>query len=496
MASIYNSKTRTPNARRFQRDYPLDPNRFASMEREAQGNVTSGLFYETSFGKAVINAETRLVVGQGLRVEPAPEDVGPITQKRRTAFVAQVNKLWRMWCNSPEGDWYGRNTFYQQQQIAFREILSYGDVLSHIVVTVDRNGLPGLKHQLVSGRYVRSAPGTPDTKKQTAGVLFDKDGRESGYLIAETTDDRMDAYRSKAVRKTDSQGRTVYNLVHIGDVTPNQARGISIFSPVKDLIINMTGFIDAYVAKAKAQAVFAIGFTHSETPTSQTALEAIKEASDDEPADEGAGTSESIDFSQTGLSFDMPPGEDVHVVESSTPSLAFRDFIDALSKIGAAGCGIPVEVMFSAYNSNYSASRATIKDAEAGLSILREEFARQFCQPVYETFVDECVACGLVKAPGYYDDPLVRKAWLATTWTGPTVTDIDPLKEVNAMITAHSAGLISKERICKTLFGTDYAEVVEIIKHEKDMEKALGLSFPADGGAEAEDTEGEEDDGE
>lgn len=482
MASIFNSVARTPAARRFARSYPLDANQNASMERQAQSEVVSALYYETSVGKAVVNAETRLVIGQGLRVEPAPENIPGISIEDRQKFVRDVNTFWRMWCNSPESDYYGRNTFYQQQQIAFREVISAGDVLSHIVFVQDADGNVGLKHQLISGRYVKAPMGEQDTKSQTAGVVFDPaTGTEKGFLIAQTDENRYDAYTSVEVSKRDPEGRDVYHLVHIGDVTPNQARGISIFSPVKDSIINLTGFIDAYVAKAKAQAVFAIGFTHDSPLEGQSALEAVKEASDDFPGDGGESTSGSVDFSQTGVVFDMPIGEKPVTIESTAPSLAFSDFVDELCKIICAGCGIPVEVAFSSYNSNYSASRATIKDAEAGLSIIREEFARQYCQPVYEAFVDILVAEGLVSAPGYLEDRLMRKAWLSSTWTGPTVTDIDPLKEINALITAHSHGLVSKERICKTLFGTDYAEVAEIIRQEKDLEKSLGLQEEASG---------------
>lgn len=486
MASIYNAVTRTPSARRFARSYPLDANQNASLERQSQQDVTSALYLETSVGRAVVNAEVRLVIGQGLRVEPAPENIPQIKLEDRQAFVRAVGTLWRMWCNSPDGDYYGRNTFYQQQQIAFREVVSAGDVLSHVVFVKEKDGSVGLRHQLISGRYVKAPAGQQDTKSQTAGVVFDpKTGVEKGFLIAQTDENRYDAYTSVQVSKTDREGRVVYRLVHIGDVTPNQARGVSIFGPVKDSIINLTGFIDAYVSKAKAQAVFAIGFTHDSPVDGQSALEAIKEASDDSPGDGGESTSGSVDFSQTGVVFDMPVGEKPVTIESDAPSVAFSDFVDALCKIICAGCGIPVEVAFSSYNSNYSASRATIKDAEAGLSIFREEFARQFCQPVYEAFVDILVAKGLVSAPGYLEDPMLRKAWLAATWTGPTVTDIDPLKEVNALVEAHAHGLVSKERICKTLFGTDYAEVAEIIRQEKDMEKALGLSEEVNGGNQA-----------
>jgi capsid protein len=46
----------------------------------------------------------------------------------------------------------------------------------------------------------------------------------------------------------------------------------------------------------------------------------------------------------------------------------------------------------------------------------------------------EAVMIGRVKAPGFFDDPLIRKAWLGSLWSGAGQGQIDPVKETKAAL--------------------------------------------------------------
>jgi capsid protein len=62
----------------------------------------------------------------------------------------------------------------------------------------------------------------------------------------------------------------------------------------------------------------------------------------------------------------------------------------------------------------------------------RSWLAWKFCQPVYEWVITEAVASGRLTAPGYFDDPVVREAWLGSDWIGPSRIQLDPYKEASA----------------------------------------------------------------
>jgi capsid protein len=55
-----------------------------------------------------------------------------------------------------------------------------------------------------------------------------------------------------------------------------------------------------------------------------------------------------------------------------------------------------------------------------------------FCQPVYEAWIEEAISIGRISAPGFFADPAIRRAWCASTWIGDGPGSIDPEKEVKA----------------------------------------------------------------
>ncbi|MFQ5507077.1 MAG: phage portal protein, partial [Planctomycetota bacterium] len=95
--------------------------------------------------------------------------------------------------------------------------------------------------------------------------------------------------------------------------------------------------------------------------------------------------------------------------------------------------------------------------------------ADEFCSPVYEWVITEAIASGLLSAPGYFDDPLIRQAWLGASWTGRPQGQINPKDEVTAAIKRLDAGLASKTGITRELSGEDW----EAIPPQRGKEKAL-----------------------
>ncbi len=96
------------------------------------------------------------------------------------------------------------------------------------------------------------------------------------------------------------------------------------------------------------------------------------------------------------------------------------------------GLELPYEVLIKHYTSSYSAARAALLEAWAFFRCRRDWLATDLCQPIYETWMDEAVARGRIDAPGFFDDPMLRHAWLGSQWVGDGPGAIDPLKEVGA----------------------------------------------------------------
>lgn len=48
----------------------------------------------------------------------------------------------------------------------------------------------------------------------------------------------------------------------------------------------------------------------------------------------------------------------------------------------------------------------------------REWLADDFCRPCYEVWMSEAVARGRIYAPGFFQNPAIRAAYLGSEWLG------------------------------------------------------------------------------
>ena len=88
--------------------------------------------------------------------------------------------------------------------------------------------------------------------------------------------------------------------------------------------------------------------------------------------------------------------------------------------------------------------------------MMRDWFADDFCQPVYEALFSEAVARGRIQAPGFFSDPVIRKAYVDCKWNGPSRTALNPSQEVEAAIKRVDAGFSTAEEETAQLTGGDY----------------------------------------
>ena len=86
----------------------------------------------------------------------------------------------------------------------------------------------------------------------------------------------------------------------------------------------------------------------------------------------------------------------------------------------------------------------------------RTFMANRFCQPIYEEWLTEAVLKGRIHAPGFLENPLIRKAYAAAEWNGPSQGQLDPLKEVNAAIKRVDEGFSTRARETVELTGGDW----------------------------------------
>jgi capsid protein len=105
----------------------------------------------------------------------------------------------------------------------------------------------------------------------------------------------------------------------------------------------------------------------------------------------------------------------------------------------------------------------------------RAWLAQGFCEPVYELWMDEAVSIGRVAAPGYFDDPLMRRAYLGAIWVGDGPISLDPGKDIAAAKERIAVGVSTLQKESALHDGGDWKSNLEQLGAERRMRKAQGL---------------------
>ena len=167
-------------------------------------------------------------------------------------------------------------------------------------------------------------------------------------------------------------------------------------------------------------------------------------------------------------------GERIEVADPKRPSQAFDGFVDAVSKSIGAGLEIPSDLLLKKFEASYSASRAGLLEAWKMFRARREWLANEFCQPIYEQFLAEAVARGRIEAQGFFDDPIIRRAWCRADWNGPAQGMLDPTKEVEAAELRVKNGFSTREEETKGLTGGNFKENAKQLKRENELLNLAG----------------------
>ena len=170
----------------------------------------------------------------------------------------------------------------------------------------------------------------------------------------------------------------------------------------------------------------------------------------------------------------LGPGEKVNFGSPNIPTPGFDIFTKSMARQAGASLEVPYDVLLKEFNNSYSSSRGALLEAWEAFRMRRSWFVDGFNQPTYETWLAEAVAIGRIKAPGFWDDPLVRAAWCGANWIGPTQGSLDPLKEAKADLLLASRGIKTYEQVTRERSGGSWFENVEQLKKENELLREAG----------------------
>ena len=428
------------------------------------------LIRNNAIAGGAVRTNVSKIVGTGLKVKSQIDSaVLKITQEQADAWQEQAAREFRLATETREIDSERMFPFSILQGLIFLKVLEDGDVL----VNMPRFSRPGspytLKLQPIEAARLVNKDYSPNTSTFQSGVEKDQNGAPVKYHVL--TQHPGAAYRQKStyqwieIPAFNSSGAPL--CLHLFDKTrPGQTRGVPYLSPVVELIKQLGRYTDAEVMAAVVSGMLTVFVTNEAGSPDFAQAQTIQNPT--------ADTTQNFDNTGMALGYGsvlgLLPGEKIETVSPGRPNPAFDPFMTAILRQIGMALELPFEVLIKHFTASYSASRAALMEAWDYFRRRRHWLVTMLCQPVYEAVITEAVARGRLSAPGFLSDPLIRKAWLGTVWTGDAPYHLDPLKEINAAKERMASYLTTHDEECAAMpQGGDnwQAKVPQFIKEQQ-----------------------------
>ena len=485
------------------------PNSGSPNEDIDRNNATlrqrSRLLYMSSpVATAAINTNRTKIVGTGLTLKSTLDyQMLGMTPEASKAWQRHTESEFRMWCRRENCDALGLNNFLSLQQLALKSWLTSGDVFVLIkraaptklnpyslrlhLIEADRVCTPSkfrggvMGGTTVNGKVPKGKPGAGHMIYD--GVEVDDDGRVVAYYICNgyPRDFLMkDLKWTRVLAYGEKTG--LPNILHIMDSErPDQYRGVPYLAQIIEPLLQLRRYTESELMAALVQSFFTAWI---ETSTDQMAIPFNEVGTGDVTTGDGTdieGEGEG-GLSDSENEYEMGPGTVNHLAEGekivfgnpNIPTAGFETFMKTMVRLIGSALELPYDVISKEFNSSYSASRGALLEAWEAFKMRRVWFVDDFCQPVFDIWLAEAVALRRIKAPGYFDDPLIRMAWSEARWIGPVQGSLDPLKEAKADLLLIAHGIKTHEQVTRERGGGDWEENVEQLRSENEMLKEAG----------------------
>ncbi|MEX3625844.1 phage portal protein [Viridibacillus arvi] len=369
-------------------------------------------------------------IGAGLRLNATIDyEFLGMTEEEASTWETTVEREFSLWAESLLCDSMQMNNFYDLQQIAFLSQLMSGEVFVLMPYLQNNKDMPyGTRIQLIEADRI-SSPNNKDSESIINGVEVGKNGEVSAYHISQFHP-LSKSQSEKKWMKVEKWGKKTerLNILHLMEAErPEQRRGVPILSPVLESLKQLGRYSDAELMAAVVSSMFTV-FVKSET-------------GEDNPLESSYGEDDQVDEDDpnsyelgTGSIIGLAEGESVEVANPGRNNTSFDPFVTSICRQIGSAIEMPYELLLMHFTSSYSASRAALLEAWKRFRMQRTFMAIRFCQPIYEEWLTEAILLGRIDAPGFFDDPMIRKAYAGAEWNGPAQGQLDPLKEVNAAI--------------------------------------------------------------
>lgn len=423
----------------------------------------------------VIQTYADNIVGIGLRLSPQPNYAAlGRTKEWADAWSRNTSAQWRTFANSLDFDAGRSLTFGAHSVMMLRAAMLEGDGLA-VGMWLGPDDRPGARWSTCIMGVDAARLGTPPGMMEGQGIhdgveVNTKTGEPIAYHIRKSfpgdfyTPGTSDEFERVPARTAWGRRR----VIHLFDRGRyGQQRGKTVLANVMGAFKMLQHYQRTELQSVIINSMIA-AFIETPLPPEQIA--------------ELFGTPEKLNASRAdwdvkleGASvIPLHPGDKLAPFMPSRPNSAYESFVNAVLRYISAGVNMPYELLMKDFSqTNYSSARAALLEAWRFFMAKREWLAVYWATPVYEMWLEEAIARGLVEDPGYYEN---REAVSACQWIGPGRGWVDPGKEADAAATRMDNNLSTLQRECAEQ-GLDWEEVLEQRAAEQRYAASLGVTL-------------------
>ena len=405
------------------------------------------------------------VIGTGLYLDVVLDArLLGISDTEASAWGRDTERRFSLWANSSDADIEARKIFPAIQQLAFRTLLMDGDAIALLTNIERMNSVSSLRVNMIDPSR-EDSPYTGDSRFITSGIQKDSNGCPIFFYVQ--TNQLLEGNLSYRKVPVFHQLLGLRNMVHsFIELRPGQTRGLPFITSVIAKLRKLEKYSDAELGAAVITSFFALAFRkQANNPKAPSFADIMGKA-------KAAPNERNIHLAPE-QQIDLEAGEELEVIKSDRPNSGYGLFVDALFREIAISLNIPKEILVKEFGRSYSASRGAIGEAFKYFLELRNNFAAEFCQPIYERWLFEEVAEGRIKAPGFLNDSIIRRLWCSARWVGPAKGMLDENKEATAAEKRISIGISTKKKEAINYDGSRIEDVYAQRAREAALEEKL-----------------------
>ncbi|BAQ11456.1 portal protein [Bacillus sp. OxB-1] len=429
------------------------------------------LFMNTPLATGSLKTMRTNIVGAGLRLNAQVDyEFLGITEEEADEWETKVEREFSVWADSLMCDSMQMQNFYGLQQLAFLSFLMSGEVFALLPYRHHRQHFYGLRVQLIEADRISSPSGAKENIVN--GIELGSFGEVAAYHISKNHPLGKSFGRNEWTRIEKFGAKTGrQNILHLMESErPEQRRGVPVLSPVIESLKQLDRYSEAELMAALVSSLFTVFIESGDTEGPQFG----QGIPDEERVDDDDETSYEL---APGAIISLAEGEKVTTTNPGRNNAAFDPFVVSICRQIGSALELPYELLLKHFTSSYSASRGALLEAWKMFKMRRSWLASYFCQPIYEEWLTEAILLGRIDAPGFLEDPMIRKAYATAEWNGPSQGQLDPLKEVNAAEKRVNNGFSTRAKETVELTGGDYWRNHPQRVREERMRREGGLDL-------------------